>query len=147
MIVGYSYGVWDLLHVGHVRQLEEARKHCDYLVVGVFTDEVAESFKRRPIISEYERAEMVIALKCVDQVVIQCSIDPTDMLEQEGVDILFHGDDWDTIPGAEYMESTGGKVITPPYTKSVSTSGIIKLIRERYEKDCGCSCCGVEGRR
>lgn len=146
-IVGYSFGAWDLLHIGHLNQLKEAKKLCDYLIVGVFTDEVLESFKRKPIIPQWERALMLWAIKHVDAISIQYSIDPTERLKQIQPDILFHGDDWDEIPGAEYMESIGGKVITPPYTKGVSTSGIIKTIEERYcDQNCCNSGCGVEGR-
>lgn len=132
MIVGYSFGAWDLLHVGHIEQLEQARMQCDHLVVGVFTDKVVESFKRKPIIPAWERARAVRSLRCVDGVMMQCSRDPTENLSVLRPDILFHGDDWDEIPGAGYIESIGGKVITPPYYEGQSTSKIIRAIVERH---------------
>jgi len=131
-IIGYSFGAWDLLHVGHIHQLEQAKKHCDWLIVGVFTDEVVESFKRKPIIPDGERAKIISALKCVDDTVMQHSRDPTENIDKFRPDILFHGDDWDEIPGAACMESIGGKVITPPYYEGQSTSRIIETIIKRH---------------
>ena len=147
MIVGYSFGAWDLLHVGHLNQLEQAKLICDFLIVGVFTDEVVAGFKREPIIPFEQRMRLVAGLKCVNMVVAQYSRDPTDVLKEMKPDILFHGNDWSEIPGAEYMESTGGRVASPAYFEGVSTSEIIKKIQERCCEEDRCDCsCGVEGR-
>lgn len=133
-IVGYSFGAWDLLHVDHIRQLKAAKAQCDWLIVGVFTDEVVESFKRKPIIPLRQRIEMLRALRCVDFVAVQRSRNPTSNILRHRPDILFHGDDWDEIPGAKAMYKMGGGIITPPYGKRQSTSKIIQTIIERYHE-------------
>ena len=133
MKVGYAFVVADLFHVGHLQFLETAKKHCDYLIVGVLTDNAVESYKRRPVIPFSERMRIVGALKCVNAVVIQPHRDPTETMKSlhEGVEIslLFHGDDWKTVPGAEYIESIGGKLVKLPYYKEQTTTKIIEKIR------------------
>lgn len=133
MKTGYSFHAGDLFHVGHLHQLLECRKHCDYLVVGVLTDEAIASYKRQPIIPYPYRAVIYEALSCVDRVVPQDSRDPTDNLRVYKPDVLFHGDDWPDVPGTEYIESIGGEVIQTPYFHDLSTTTIIQIIKERYE--------------
>lgn len=130
MIRGYTFHVGDLFHVGHLHQLEECRKHCEYLIVGVLTDQAVSGYKRSPIIPCSWRVEIYKALKCVDEVVIQDSRDPTTNLKRLKPDILFHGDDWLDIPGREWMESIGKCVIATPYFQGISTSDIIRRIQD-----------------
>ena len=128
----YTYGVWDLLHVNHVALLREAAELGDMLIVGVMTDEAAAEFKRWPIIPFEERVKMVLALDCVDMVQRQNSRNPVDVLRTQRIDVLAHGDDWDEIPGAIWVESHGGEVVKLPYHKGQSTSKIIQDVQARW---------------
>lgn len=132
-VVVYTYGVFDLLHIGHLRLLEEAKGLGDKLVVGIFTDDVATSFKRLPIVPEDQRAEMIRNLKCVDEVVMQDELQPDKNLLRLKPDVLAKGPGagWEygqVLPGSETMARIGGKVILLNYHGFVSTSAIIDKI-------------------
>ncbi|OHA64812.1 MAG: hypothetical protein A2843_00755 [Candidatus Wildermuthbacteria bacterium RIFCSPHIGHO2_01_FULL_48_27b] len=134
-IVVYTYGVFDLLHVGHVQLLREAKALGDKLIVGVFTDAVAEGFKRRPIIVQEQRVEMLSALGFVDEVISQDELPPDTNLRKYKPNILAKGPgaNWEegkTPPGAEVMAELGGKVIFLKYHDGISTSQIIKKCKE-----------------
>ena len=133
VIVGYTFHGGDLFHVGHLHQLKECYKHCDILWVGVLSDKALASYKRLPVIPYEQRAEIYRAIKYVDVVIMQDSRDPTENLERLEPDILFHADDWDEIPGKEWIESHGGKLITTPYFKGTSTTDIIRRILKRED--------------
>jgi len=126
----YTYVAGDLLHVGHQRALQQAKALGDYLIVGVITDEGVDAYKRRPVIPFEERMELIVGLKCVDRVVRQDSVDPTENLKILKPDIVTHGDDWDeNFPGAEYMRSIGKKAVCTKYYPSQATNKIINKIR------------------
>ena len=126
----YTYVVGDLLHIGHLQALQQAKALGDYLIVGVITDEGSAAYKRYPIIPFEERIVLVANLKCVDEVMKQGSVDPTENLKKLNVDILAHGDDWDeNFPGAAYMRSIGKKTVRTRYYPHQSTSKIINKIR------------------
>lgn len=128
----YTYVAADLLHRGHLRALQQAKALGGYLIVGVITDEGIAAYKRRPVISFEERMELVANLKCVDEVMRQDSVDPTENLKKVKPDILTHGDDWDeNFPGAEYMRSIGKKAVRTKYYHPQSTSKIINKIKQR----------------
>lgn len=130
MIKVYAYVVGDLLHIGHLKALQQARALGDYLIVGVVTDEQVATYKRRPIIPFEERVELIANLKCVDDVVEQEGKDPTDNLRMLDVDILVHGDDWDEdFPGAEYMRRIGKQAIRTKYYPYQSSTKIINKIK------------------
>ena len=138
MIIGYSFFVGDLFHVGHLNQVELDREHCDYLIVGLLTDEAVASYKGSPVIPLEERVKIFQALKLVDLVVTQNNRDPTETLQKlwdSGikVDVLLHGDDWTDVPGRDWIESHGGKLVQPPYYPHQSTSKIIKEIQGTRE--------------
>lgn len=128
MAVAYTFHAGDLFHIGHLRQVQRCRYlfAVGQLIVGVLSDDAVESYKRKPIISFEDRMEIYRGLKGVDLVVAQYSRDPTENLRILRPDILFHGDDWDEIPGSEWMHEHGGTVIKTPYTPGVSTSDIIE---------------------
>ncbi|HUW45201.1 MAG TPA: adenylyltransferase/cytidyltransferase family protein [Dehalococcoidia bacterium] len=140
--VGYAFMVADLLHYGHLHFLRECRKDCDFLIVGVYVDELVASYKRRPIIPFGERIELVKELRVVDLVVPVRDRDCTPALKklvEEGwkVEFLFHGDDWspddpDLKKSREYIESVGGRLIQPRYYEERTTTGIIKEIVRRH---------------
>ena len=95
MIVGYTTGVFDMFHIGHLNILRRAKEKCDYLIVGVSTDECVESYKHHtPIIPYGQRAAIVAAIKYVDEVVPQSTMDKLDFLKQRHFDVMFHGDEW-----------------------------------------------------
>jgi len=126
----YTYVCGDLKHVGHQRALQQAKALGDYLIVGVISDGGVDAYKRRPVIPFEERMELIAELKCVDRVVRQASVDPTENLKILKPDILTHGDDWgEDFPGAEYMRSIGEKAVRTRYYPFQSTSKIINKIR------------------
>ena len=95
MIIGYTTGVYDMFHIGHLNILRRAKEKCDYLIVGVSTDECVESYKnKKPIIPYEQRAAIVGAIKYVDEVVPQISMNKTEFLKQRHFDVMFHGDEW-----------------------------------------------------
>ena len=95
MIIGYTTGVFDMFHIGHLNILRRAKEQCDYLIVGVSTDEVVESYKHHtPIIPYAQRAAIVEAIKFVDEVVPQTTMYKTVFLKQRHFDVMFHGDEW-----------------------------------------------------
>ena len=95
MVIGYTTGVFDLFHIGHLNILRRAREKCDYLIVGVSTDEVVQSYKNKtPVIPYEQRAAIVEAIKYVDEVVPQISMNKVDFLKLRHFDVMFHGDEW-----------------------------------------------------
>lgn len=134
MIIGYTAGVFDMFHTGHLNLLKNAKGMCDRLVVGVTTDELAMYKGKRPIISFEERIEIVRSICYVDAVVSQEDMDKKKMCEKLGAQILFVGDDWYGTEKWDAYEhelaEIGKRIIYLPYTKGISTSEIRKRIRE-----------------
>lgn len=94
-IIGYTTGVYDMFHIGHLNLLKRAKERCDYLIVGVSTDECVEGYKNKtPICNYHERAAIVSAIKYVDEVVPQTDMNKVLFLERRHFDIMFHGDEW-----------------------------------------------------
>ena len=93
--IGYTTGVFDLFHVGHLNILEKAKEQCDYLIVGVSTDELVQNYKHKtPVIPFEQRIKIVEAIKYVDKVVPQVSLDKVIAYEKYKFNAIFHGDDW-----------------------------------------------------
>jgi rfaE bifunctional protein nucleotidyltransferase chain/domain len=129
----FTNGVFDLLHPGHVRYLQQARALGDALVVGVNSDRSVRAIKgpSRPIVPEDERAEVLAALACVDAVVVFDDETPHELIAALQPDVLVKGDDWaaDAIVGRDIVEARGGKVIRMPIERGYGTSAIIDRIR------------------
>jgi D-beta-D-heptose 7-phosphate kinase/D-beta-D-heptose 1-phosphate adenosyltransferase len=129
----FTNGVFDLLHPGHVRYLQEARREGDALVVAVNSDRSVRAIKGtgRPVNPERERAEIVAALACVDAVVVFDEEDPAAIIARLQPDVLVKGDDWalDAIIGRDIVEGRGGRVARVPIAAGYSTSEIIRKIR------------------
>lgn len=132
----YSYGVWDIIHKGHIKLLDKAKSMYDIVIIGVVDDDSVKKKKgkNRPINNQLSRVYMLEAFKSPDCVMLQKTFDPTENLlnlKKSGikVDVLLKGDDWKYIPGQETIEKLGGKLVKLPYTKTVSTTDIIKKIR------------------
>ena len=137
--IGYTTGVYDLFHIGHLNLLRRAKEQCDYLIVGVSTDELVEEYKhKRPIIPYEERIEIVKALKYVDKVVAQTSMDKYKAWEKEKFNVIFHGDDWKNTDMYNEMErkleEVGVEFVYFPYTKSTSSTKI-KEVLNKFTKE------------
>ena len=126
-IVGYTAGVFDLFHIGHLNILKRARENCDFLIVAVSTDELVQQYKNKtPIICYEERAEIVRAIKYVDMVVPQENRDKLDALEKYKFNKMFVGDDWkgsDLFSSLEpIFKERGAEIVYFPYTKGTSST-------------------------
>lgn len=133
MVVGYTSGVFDLLHIGHLNILRRAKEHCDFLIVGVSTDELVENYKhKKPIVPFEERIEIVSAMRYVDRVVPQETLNKLAAWEKYHFDVMFHGDDWKGSPLFSEAELAGHgvKIIYFPYTKNVSSTMRSKMLQE-----------------
>lgn len=135
----FTNGCFDILHIGHIRCLEEAKKLGDILVVALNGDRSVRSIKgpSRPFIPEAERAEVLSALACVDYVVIFDEPDPLELISFLKPNILVKGGDWtpETTIGREVVEKAGGKVVIISQIQGASTSGIIDRIVKSEERD------------
>ena len=131
--VVFTNGCFDLLHIGHVRYLQEAQALGDALVVGVNSDASVRRLKGpgRPLNPARERAEVLAALGCVDFVTIFAAATPLQLIRAIGPDVLVKGGDWpvDAIVGREVVEGRGGKVVAIPFVKNRSTTATIGKIR------------------
>ena len=130
----FTNGCFDLMHVGHIRYLQAARELGDVLVVGVNSDASVRSLNKgpgRPIIPEAQRAEVLAALACVDDVVVFDEPDPGALIGALQPDVLVKGGDWapDRIVGREVVEARGGRVLTIPLVPGVSTSALVERIQ------------------
>ena len=132
-IIGYTTGVFDMFHIGHLNILKRAKEQCDYLIVGVSTDEVVEEYKKKtPIIKFEERIAIVEAIKYVDEVVPQTTMDKMEAWKQLKFDVMFHGSDW---KGSEMynhiierFNNVGVKVIFLPHTEGVSSTLLTEVL-------------------
>lgn len=134
--VGYTTGVYDMFHVGHLNILKRAKEQCEYLIVGVSTDEVVQSYKHKtPIIPFEERSAIVSAIKYVDEVVPQTSMDKFEAWEKLHFNALFHGDDWKGSPMYEKAQASfdkvGVDVVFLPHTDGVSSTLLARKLKER----------------
>jgi rfaE bifunctional protein nucleotidyltransferase chain/domain len=129
----FTNGVFDILHPGHLRYLQAARRHGDLLIVGVNSDASVRRNKgpARPINPEQERAEVVAALACVDAVSIFDDDTPADIIRRVEPDVLVKGADWpaDQIVGRDTVEARGGRVILEPVEPGYSTTAIVERAR------------------
>ena len=123
--IGYTQGTFDMFHIGHLNLIRNAKKHCDYLIVGVNADDLVESYKnKRPIVPLEERAEIVRAIRYVDEVIVTTTLDKKQVWE----------DDWKgnarwEKTGKE-MEELGAKLVFLPYTKDTSSTMLREKLKE-----------------
>jgi D-beta-D-heptose 7-phosphate kinase/D-beta-D-heptose 1-phosphate adenosyltransferase len=134
----FTNGCFDILHVGHVRCLEEAKTLGDTLVVALNSDRSVQTIKGppKPFTPEAERAEVLSALACVDYVVIFDEPDPLELITFLKPNVLVKGGDWtpESTIGREVVEEAGGKVVIIPQVQGVSTTGIIDRITKKGGK-------------
>ncbi|PPE73657.1 glycerol-3-phosphate cytidylyltransferase [Solimonas fluminis] len=136
--VGYTTGVWDLFHVGHLNLLRRARLECDYLIVGVTTDELSEAGKgRTPIIPFAERLSIIEGLRWVDSVVPQVNYDKWEAWNNFKFNVMFVGDDWRNSARWNGLEAkfqeVGVDIVYLPYTTHTSSSKL-RGILDRFEQ-------------
>lgn len=131
----FTNGCFDILHVGHVRYLSEARRLGDALLVAINSDASVRALKGagRPILSEDERAEILAALSSVDFVTVFEEESPRALISEVLPDVLVKGGDYrlDEIHGREEVERAGGRVLSLPFVEGASTTGIIERIKGR----------------
>ncbi len=138
MIIGYTAGVYDLFHIGHLNILRRAKEQCDYLIVAVSTDELVQSYKHKtPIIPFDERVEIVKAIRYVDEVVPQEDRDKFAAWERYHFDRMFVGDDWKGSALFSEVEAkfkqVGVEVVYFPYTQGTSST-IMRQTIDNFNK-------------
>lgn len=135
MIIGYTTGVFDMFHIGHLNILRRAKEKCDYLIVGVSTDEVVLSYKnKRPIIPYEQRAAIVEAIRYVDEVVPQTTMDKVEFLKSRHFNVMFHGDEWKGTELYNHYEEEfakfGARIEYLTHTDGISSS----ILRDKISK-------------
>ena len=138
--VGYTTGVFDMFHIGHLHLLKKAKRHCDYLIVGVSSDELVYQYKNKtPIIPFEHRLEIISSLSFVDEVVVQAHRDKFLQFKEIQYDLLFVGDDWKGHEIFNDLEAKLGeydaKVIYFEYTKEVSSTKFTEILQEMYDQE------------
>ena len=138
IIIGFTDGVYDMFHVGHLNMIEACKQRCDYLIVGVHSDEIVEGYKhRKTIIGEEDRRRIIGALKAVDKAVINRTRDKMELYKLYGFNKIFIGDDWKGTERWNKFEKVlaevGVTVEYMPYTHGISTTQIRKQLGERSD--------------
>ena len=131
--VVFTNGVFDLLHPGHIRYLQDARRLGDALIVGLNSDRSVRTNKgpERPITPEAERAEILEALTCVDAVAVFDEETPAEIIKRIQPDVLVKGADWgpDNIVGRDTVEARGGRVVRMDLSPGYSTTELIRKVK------------------
>ena len=137
--IGYTTGVFDMFHIGHLNILKRAKEQCEYLIVGVTTDELC--FKRKnkyPIINQKDRAEIVASIRYVDKVIFQSDMDKIKAVINNNVNAVFVGSDWkDTPQWIEYekqFKKVNCVVEYLPHTNGISSTFLRKKIEKLEDK-------------
>lgn len=136
--IGYVCGVYDLFHIGHLNLLKRCKYHCDYLIVGVNSDELTEFYKKRkPVINEKERMAIVEAIKYVDEVVLVDFHNENSKLAYSlyKFDVQFCGDDHEArlCNTREWLRKSGSDMVFFPYTTSTSSTMLRAKIKEEID--------------
>lgn len=133
--IGYTTGVFDMFHIGHLNILKRAKEQCEYLIVGVSTDALCEERKnKKPIICEEDRVAIVESIKYVDKVILQTDMDKIKPVVEHSVNAVFVGSDWKgTASWLEYekeFSKVGCSVVYLDHTDGISST----ILRERLNK-------------
>lgn len=137
--IGYTTGVFDMFHIGHLNILRRAKEQCEYLIVGVSTDELVESYKhKRPMIPYADRRQIVESIRFVDQVVSQTSLDKVEAWKRLHFDAVFHGDDWkgsDMYNQIEKaLQEVGCDVVFLSHTQGISSSALAQALQKQEDQ-------------
>ena len=131
--VGYTTGVYDLFHIGHLNLLRRAKEQCEYLIVGITTDELVSYKGKKAVIPFEERMEIVKAIRYVDEVVPQTDLDKAAAWERFHFDAIFVGDDWKGTgyynECEEKLKELGVDVVFIPHTPGISSTQIVENIK------------------
>lgn len=135
-VIGYTTGVFDMFHIGHLNILKRAKEQYDYLIVGVSTDELVQEYKHHlSVVPLEQRMAIVGALRCVDRVVVQTSRDKLAAWKKFHFNKYFLGDDWKDNPFYKQIESElrqhGVEVIYLPRTPGISSTALVELIKSQ----------------
>jgi len=139
-IVGYTTGVFDMFHIGHLHLIKKAKRHCDYLIVGISSDDLVERYKGKiPIIPFEHRFEIISSLSYVDEVVVQSNRDKMQQYYDIAYDWMFVGDDWkgtDLFNDVEKkLEKYGASIIYFKYTKNISSTKFTNILQNIYNSE------------
>ena len=138
MVIGYTSGVYDLFHIGHLNLLRNAKGMCDKLIVGVTTDELVAYKNKKAVIPHSERMEIVRAITYVDAVIPQEDMDKFRMWEKLKFDVMFVGDDWYASDKwrdlEEKFKEVGVRIVYFPYTKGTSSTILNKTLQKLREE-------------
>jgi rfaE bifunctional protein nucleotidyltransferase chain/domain len=136
--IAFTNGCFDILHVGHVRYLREARKTGDLLILGLNSDASVRAIKgeKRPLVPQGDRAEVVASLAAVDYVTVFDETTPLKLIEYLRPDILIKGGDWEeeAVVGGDAVRSRGGRIVIVPLTEGASTTNIVQKVLQVYGK-------------
>lgn len=137
--VGYTTGVFDLFHIGHLNILRRAKEQCEYLIVGVTTDELCRAHKgKRPVVEEKDRVAIVEAIRYVDEVVLQTSMDKLSAVKRYGADVVFVGSDWQGTQAWERYErefqQIGCSVVYLQHTDGISSTILWERMGGHYRQ-------------
>lgn len=135
MLIGYTTGVYDMFHIGHLNILKRAKEQCDYLIVGVSTDELVKKEKNKmPVIPYKERIEIVSSIKYVDKVVAQINKNKVAAWEQYHFNKMFVGSDWKGTSQwkkfEEQFKPLGVEIVYLPHTNGISSTKLTEFIKK-----------------
>lgn len=137
--IAFTNGCFDILHVGHVRYLREAKKTADILILALNSDSSVRSIKgdKRPLVTESERAEVISALEFIDFVTIFDELTPLELIKYLKPDVLIKGGDWpeEKVVGRDEVKQWGGRVAIIPEVQGKSTTNIVEKIKNTYCPD------------
>lgn len=134
-IIGYTTGVYDMFHIGHLNILKKAKAECDYLIVGITTDELCYQRKKKyPVINQYDRMEIVSAIRYVDKVIFQEDMDKVRVVKNYGINKVFVGSDWKATASWNKYEKEfaklGCSVVYLEHTDGISST----ILREKLNE-------------
>jgi len=135
MIIGYTQGTYDMFHIGHLNLIKHAKEKCDYLIVGVNTDELVKSYKNKTaIVPLEERMEIIASIRYVDRVVACDTLDKVKMQKELNFDKIFIGDDWKGnerwAKTEKEMTELGAELVYLPHTEGTSST----MLREKLNE-------------
>lgn len=138
--IGYTTGVFDMFHIGHLNILRRAKEQCEYLIVGVSTDENVMRYKhKKPVITYEQRKAIVEAIRYVDKVVPQENMDKFEAWERMHFEVMFHGSDWKGSAMYDELEkkllSVGCDVIYLPHTAGISSTILSEEVNDRIKEN------------
>ena len=138
--VGYTTGVFDMFHVGHLNILKRSKESCEYLIVGVSTDDLVNQYKQKaPVICFEDRKAIVEAISYVDRVVPQETMDKLEAWQRLRFDVVFHGDDWKGSAMynsvEENLKKVGCEMVYLPHTEGVSSTELAKAVYAYFHEE------------